>query len=932
MTVYILMAVGLLLVVTAVLLLVFRRLPLSWRLSFLLCGLILCAAGVGSVYYERESTAEDYGNIYMALRYMETGSTEYAQIYLQRVDLENDYHLSAAQALLDQLRGNRTMAEVRLGVLENIDKLTVDQEDGIDTIRLCGGDDTENLEDAVEILTEQLPLDEDTLDELEDRFELETEGTEADWEDEFEDDEKQILRMKIDAAVGEENWEDALDYAVELVSMSPTWDDRLLLASVVAELTYFNWEMETDTFSAHDDALEDLDDTYEEEAEVYLDEHKRLQRKLEGVQKELESAEGEEAVSLLEQEEELTLQVEEQLKQANNIFALRALNSISDIHTLKAQVVRAKLYFAMRNYQQAMDTLCQSAVSLQATLSADRSLVKSLNAVKTAVEQGNITGADEEAFAAVMQTVMGSAHPDLMSFSFSPVTQGMTEQFEEEEIFQNEDLYVVDLDESMFPTITVRLGGKEEVLDRIAIGELTSVSDTRSMIVDYEAVQAQGMEAVSSICFVVDVSGSMSGTALDDAKYALHTFLDQTDGYTEMALVIFASSGTTAVPLTTQPDEIRSGVDSLYASGGTDISDGIREGTNALLGARGDRVMIMMTDGQSNIDMTVVEEAVNNGIMIHTVGFGDVNDSLLTQIAEATGGRYYWAQDSSGLFEIYESLRRVIGKSITVTYTVTDESADDRYFYLQDGETGLTVREEYYIGETDAAQESAALAPFTVDYKPILLYRDDLDDYQRYGYTTIYEYVYGSNLDQVTRATINGRAVTVSYSSRSSVRVDLPVTLANGVYDLALINSLGEELVLKDYIWVGDYVQYRTCTAGDLHFAADNAMLMSDGSLVLGSSVRITDIPDGTGEISTLSADLTGVIRFSSVTIPADAGGYGYVLRIGETGNASVTGTVVIRTQDKAYDSNTSRTICTGILTLKYSNSGSELIPVEVNA
>ena len=929
MTVYILMAVGLLLVVTAVLLLVFRRLPLSWRLSFLLCGLILGAAGVGSVWYEREQAAEDYGNIYMALRYMEVGNIEYAQLYLQRTDLENDYHTTAAQALLDQVRGNRTMTEVRLGILENRSDLTRDQEDGLDAIRLCAGGNTGEIEEAVELLLEELPLDEDTLDELEDRFELETEGTEDDWEDALDNDEKKILRMKIDTAVGEENWEDALDYAVELVSMSPTWDDRLLLASVVAELTYFNWEMETDRFSAHDDALEDLEDTYEEEAEVYLDECKKLQRKLESVQKELETAEGDEAISLIEQEEKLTKEIDEQMKQANNIFALRALNSISDIHTLKAQVVRAKLYFAMRNYQQALDTLCQSAVSLQASFSPDRSLVRSLNAVKSAVEQGTITGTDEEAFAAVMQNVMGSAHPDLLSFSFTPVIQGMTEHFEEEEVFLNDDLYVVDLDDSQFPQITVRLGGKDEVLDRIAAGDMTSVSDTRNRIINYEAVQAHGMAAISSICFVVDVSGSMSGTPLSDAKYALHTFLDQTDGYTEMALVEFDSYANTVVALTTTPDSIRTGVDSLYAGGGTNITAGIREGTSALQNAQGDRVMIMMTDGQSSIDMTAVDEAVMNGIMIHTVGFGDVNDELLMQIAETSGGRYYWAQDSSGLLEIYESLRRVIGKSITVTYTVEDETAEDRYFFLQDGETGLAVREEYYVNEEVPTQTTPDTGvSFHVNYEPILIERSHLENYAQYGYISLYYYVYGENLGEVTSASIDGYSAEV-YGSSSYIRIEVPTTAESGVYDLTLYNSAGRTLVVEDMIWIGEAVRYTNYTAGDLAFAADKALLMPDGSLALGSEIRITNTVSGTNRISTLSADFKGVITIPSVSIPEQVDGY--TVRIRDNGTASALGSLTIRSQDKAYDYDASSTIYTGKMTLEFSNSGSRVVPVEVS-
>ena len=43
-----------------------------------------------------------------------------------------------------------------------------------------------------------------------------------------------------------------------------------------------------------------------------------------------------------------------------------------------------------------------------------------------------------------------------------------------------------------------------------------------------------------------------------------------------------------------------------------------------------------MTDGQSDIDMGVVQEAAAEHITIFTIGFGDVNDELLQSIADQT--------------------------------------------------------------------------------------------------------------------------------------------------------------------------------------------------------------------------------------------------------------------------------------------------------
>lgn len=150
---------------------------------------------------------------------------------------------------------------------------------------------------------------------------------------------------------------------MELVHLSPNAEDRLLLASVIAEVTYSGIEMKTRQFAAYETAATRHQ---RREQETLEKEYERLQRRLEALQIDLANADEKEAPALMQQEKELSGQVEEMQLQAAHIFAYRALNSIADIHTLEAQIVRAKLYFAIRSYQQAIDQLCDAADSLQA--------------------------------------------------------------------------------------------------------------------------------------------------------------------------------------------------------------------------------------------------------------------------------------------------------------------------------------------------------------------------------------------------------------------------------------------------------------------------------------------------------------------------------------------------------------------------------------
>jgi Ca-activated chloride channel family protein len=73
-------------------------------------------------------------------------------------------------------------------------------------------------------------------------------------------------------------------------------------------------------------------------------------------------------------------------------------------------------------------------------------------------------------------------------------------------------------------------------------------------------------------------------------------------------------------------------------------------------------IEILLTDGrpeppENNVTIETINEAVNNNIMIYTVGLGKDHDAdLLKWIATQTGGKYYYAKDASDLLEIYDEL------------------------------------------------------------------------------------------------------------------------------------------------------------------------------------------------------------------------------------------------------------------------------------
>lgn len=203
-----------------------------------------------------------------------------------------------------------------------------------------------------------------------------------------------------------------------------------------------------------------------------------------------------------------------------------------------------------------------------------------------------------------------------------------------------------------------------------------------------ESVTSAGI----NIVLVVDLSSSMLAedfqpqNRLEVAKETVKNFIA---GRTSdrIGLVAFSGEALTQVPLTTDYPVVMQAVDNLQAGqleDGTAIGNAIATAANRLRNAPGkSRVMILLTDGVNNrgdIDpRTAARAAAAFGVKIYSVGVGtegtapvpvgrglyglryenqpvQIDETLLSQISQSTGGRYFRARDAAALRRIYEQI------------------------------------------------------------------------------------------------------------------------------------------------------------------------------------------------------------------------------------------------------------------------------------
>lgn len=167
------------------------------------------------------------------------------------------------------------------------------------------------------------------------------------------------------------------------------------------------------------------------------------------------------------------------------------------------------------------------------------------------------------------------------------------------------------------------------------------------------------------IVLAIDTSGSMNDVwagekKIDSAKKSAISLVKTLPPEGNISLVSFDTSARLELPLASNRSKIIDVTESLTAGGETNMGDALVKSLNELKRGKGSpKAIIFFTDGRLNIGMNEreilsgpVKEAEALGIKIYTVGYGDpseLNEEFLKEMAERTGGKYYYSGDTFNL-------------------------------------------------------------------------------------------------------------------------------------------------------------------------------------------------------------------------------------------------------------------------------------------
>ena len=203
-----------------------------------------------------------------------------------------------------------------------------------------------------------------------------------------------------------------------------------------------------------------------------------------------------------------------------------------------------------------------------------------------------------------------------------------------------------------------------------------------------------------TIILAFDVSGSMAADDLqpnrmEAAKTAARSFVLRQPSTVQIGVVAFSDSGFAVQMPTNEQEAILASIDRLAPQRGTSLGQGILLSLHTIAGRNPQALpseddlipeaapderypasaIILLTDGENNVPpnpFDAAQAAADREVRIYTVGIGspagtilDINgftvhtqldEGVLQQIAEISGGAYSKAENEADLYEIYQNI------------------------------------------------------------------------------------------------------------------------------------------------------------------------------------------------------------------------------------------------------------------------------------
>ena len=211
---------------------------------------------------------------------------------------------------------------------------------------------------------------------------------------------------------------------------------------------------------------------------------------------------------------------------------------------------------------------------------------------------------------------------------------------------------------------------------------------------DFEVLESGKPQAISrfelvenlplTLGFVIDTSTSMA-SSLVEAQRAADGFLRKLKPKDRAFGVGFSTRPYLAMPPTDDLEAVSQSLEGMRSAGATALYDGVITALYYFRGFRGQRALILLSDGEDTASNTpwerTLEYAQRSGVAIYSIGLNvptlsfDVRNHL-SNLSESTGGKVYFVDEAEELAEVYGEIERELRSRYYLAYE-SDRPADE---------------------------------------------------------------------------------------------------------------------------------------------------------------------------------------------------------------------------------------------------------------
>jgi len=217
--------------------------------------------------------------------------------------------------------------------------------------------------------------------------------------------------------------------------------------------------------------------------------------------------------------------------------------------------------------------------------------------------------------------------------------------------------------------------------------------------VEQKVVQFSSEDAPISLGIIFDCSGSM-GPKLEKSREAVAQFFKTANPDDEFFLVEFNDRAEMAVKFTTRLQEIQNRLTFTQSKGRTALLDAVYLGLHTMKKARNSRkALLIISDGGDNNSRyteTEIKDLVREAdVQIYAIGIYEPigtrsrtpeelsGPSLLTEIAEQTGGRCFPVENINELPDVAEKIGIELRNQYVLGYSPKNQQRDGKYRKVQ---------------------------------------------------------------------------------------------------------------------------------------------------------------------------------------------------------------------------------------------------------